>query len=217
MWLAAPVWDRALASVKCLWVSVGLSSRLFLLFASCSLSVQLTVFLLLQPALHIVSLPVLAHQLLSWPAPSLNSISVCIVCIHDPFCSVAKFSHIMYIVDISPFSSQRSVCFFNYSIISMKWIYQYLFNLLMGNRWFSIFLYKYLTTTLFPIVFFPVRSLHIWLLYMGLGYSELWNLSFVSYSSTCWNCLSTSSKDSPPLPPQPSDCSLKDHIKGYGL
>ena len=78
-------------------------------------------------------------------------------------------------------------------------MYQYLFNLLMGNRLFSVFLYKYFKNNYtFPRFFFffpPVCSLSTLLVCMGLSCSKLRNLPFVLYFGTYWNPLSSSDKD----------------------
>lgn len=46
-----------------------------------------------------------AYLLLCLPTPFFCSVCVCVVCIHDPFCSVAKFFYLIYIMDVFPFSS----------------------------------------------------------------------------------------------------------------
>lgn len=89
-------------------------------------------------------------------------------------------------MDIFPFQYIQvylGLFFFNYSIISVEWIYQYPFNLLMDIRLFSVFLYKcFLDWYTFPYCFLCV-------LWVPCCCAWGW---VVLYFGAYWNSLSTS-------------------------
>ena len=102
-----------------------------------------------QRALHVLSLPALVCQPTCCFPYLSHSFScflcVCVIYTHNPFYSVVSFFCLIICHEHFPFSALTDLSgfFFNYSIILVAWMYQYLFNL-MGNRFFSVFfLHKY--------------------------------------------------------------------------
>lgn len=165
----------------CLLVSLYLPpTDFFSVFVSCPMSSsQLLCFFGTRPALHTHSSwhPWAAGYMpLSLPTPLFLLLALCMryICTRLNLFS----SHIFLLNDVYrgdfPFAVhvELYVVIFRYSIIAVKWVYQYLFNLL--NWWaidyFQSFSIKILKmTALLLVIFFLVYSLSIWLGVHGVG------------------------------------------------